>query len=237
MRLGVALSTLRSEVYLEASMPTLAAQTTQMDARVNQMLNRAERQLALKHSWPMQTFEREQTIDADTQFHDFPASPAVTFTMINEVWTLMGSIWIPVEYGIEMQHRSLYGEDARAIPIQRWEFRGDDPTPATKSYEVWPIPGEEQTFRFVCEEQAGQMSLDADTCVLDGDALVQMVAGELLIKNGAKDDGTVKLQNADSIIRSVMSRQKNRKEVSNHNMARRPGAVPRPYLDYMPPES
>lgn len=234
MRTGVTRATLRAEVYLEAGLPTLAAQTVQTDPRVNQVLNRVERQLALKHSWPMRTFEVEKTANADVQYVDLPTE--LGFTRVNEVWCLFGTEWLPVLYGIGARERSLYTSTMRATPIQRWEWYTKDPTPEVPSFEVWPIPGEAQTLRFTGEEAAGLMTTDSDVCVLDGDAIVQAAAGELLAMRDQAESAKLKLANADSIIRSILTRQKNRK-LPNQNMASRPAVGPRPFVDFIPPSS
>lgn len=232
MRKGITRSVLRAEVYLEAGYPTLAAQTVQMDPIVNQMLNRMERQLALKHSWVMRTFEVEKTVNADVQFADMPAT-LTDFTMVNEVWCLFGTQWLPVTYGIGAAERSLFTADMRSTPIQRWEWYTKDPTPEVPSFEVWPIPGQAQVLRFVGEEAAGLMANDSAVCVLDADALVQAVAGELIAKKNP-EEAKLRLANADSIIRSLMIRQKSRKQ-ANYNMAARPAEVLRPGIDFIPP--
>jgi hypothetical protein len=232
MRNRVARSTLRAEVYLEAGYPTAAAQTVQTDPIVNQMLNRMERQLALKHSWPMQQFEVTKTFSADQQYTTLPTTME-DFTKINSVWCLFGQEWLKMEFGITPYDRSLYSSTMRSSPMVKWDLRRPDPDPDSPQIEGWPISATDQTLRFIGEEVAGAMTLDASLCVLDGDALVQAVAGELIAKKNP-EEARLKLANADSIIRSIMARQKNRKK-PNANMAMRPPVLLRAGIDYIPP--
>lgn len=224
---------------MEARLSTDPGHDAQTAERINAKLNRAERQLALKHGWPMQTMEREVTIAANGQYGALPASPSMSFTMVKEVWTLVGGTeWRPVVYGIGMGERTTYGPAVRLTPIMRWEILSPGAAAYVKGsaeYEVWPISPQVETLRFTGERGAGNMDSDDDTCVLDGDALVQFVAGELLAK-ASPEDAKICLTNADSIIRSVLSRQVGRKQ-PDVNLAARPGYMPRPWIDYIPPSS
>lgn len=239
MRSGVNRATLRREVQAEAGLSTDPGHSAQIAEKINAKLNRAERQMALKHTWPKQTMEREVTITANSQYGALPAAPSMNFTMVNTVWTIFGGDWLPVAYGIGAEQRSLYDTTARVTPISRWEVLSPGAAAyvvGVAEYEVWPISAQNETLRFTGERGAGNMDSDDDTCVLDGDALVQQVAGELLAKS-APELAQVCFANADSIIRSILNRQVGRKE-DDVNLAERPrGYVGRPWIDWIPPTS
>jgi hypothetical protein len=226
MRSGVLRSALRTEAQIEAGLSTAAGHDTQHAARINHLLNRYERQLAAdpRYNWPTLTFEAEVTVSADSATGSLPSG--IAFTMVKDVWTLYGSEWFRIHYGIGAKERSIFGPDQRCSPITKWEITADDPT----EYEVWPISATDETLRFTGRKVVGEMDEDTDVCLLDGDALVLMAAGKLMAKTDP-DAAALAFKEAERIIMSIQSGQPSAPDA---NLADRQQPALRPWLDYIP---
>lgn len=228
MRTGVTRAVLRSEVQIEAGLSTATGHDTQHAARINQLLNRLQRKLAMEHTWRPLTGEQEVTVPADAAEGSLPTN--FVFTKINDVWCKLGSKWLPVEYGIDRQHRSTYGPDARSSPIMRWEIK----YPGDEKFFVWPVSSVDEVLRFTGERTVTEMDDDSDECELDADVLVLLAAGELLSKRDP-DQAALKLQEANSMIEAIDRRIVGRKRVTPVNMTGKRQYVGRPYIDFIPP--
>lgn len=231
MRNGIALSVIRNEVLIEAGYSTEPGHSAYSKERIDQLINRYERRLALDPSldWPALKFEQEVTVSANTQFANLPAD--ITFTMIESAHVRFGDDWLPIYHGIEMQHRSIYNSTQRAEPIMRWEIQH----PGNVSFEVWPIPSTAQTLRFSGQKSFGAMSDDTDTCVVDADVLVMLVAAQILGRD-RKEDAALLMDQGMEHARMVCKRQGSMKR-EGVQLARRPGIILRPGLDFIPPGS
>jgi hypothetical protein len=229
MRLGIDRSVLRNEVLIEARLSTTSAHSTQHVERINHLLNRMERQLQTRYSWPQRQFEEEVVIAADANEAAIPVGMAV-YTNVLEIWCLYGDEWLPMASGIGAAERSTFGPDDRDTPIRRYEAIWDSDPYAV---ETWPIGNVEQTIRFTGDRTAGNMVEDTDGCVLDGDVLVLETAAALIEKSDKETAATLRAQ---SSMRIADLLKRNRIKQPVPNLATRPGLyLPRAGVDYIPP--
>ncbi|MBP8216068.1 MAG: hypothetical protein KAX54_00295 [Thauera sp.] len=230
MRVGVTRATLRAEVQIETGESTGAGHATQTEPRINHLLNRTERELSNEFVWPYMTRRVEQVIPANTKVNTLP--PLVFFTGVLEVHCLFGGDWLPVYHGIEAEHLSLYDDNARATPIQRWRIR----YPGTLDFDVWPVSPQDETLRWLIQQQAGAMTTDSDVCMVDGDVLVLRTAAHVLIGKKDYDGAKAKLAAATSLIKNLLYRQVGMKK-ENYSMVGPRGVVLRPGIDFIPPSA
>lgn len=227
MRSGVALSTIRKEVMLEAGLSAQAGHSTGQIEKINQMINRVERAMLLEHEWPTLHFEETLTVAADTQVINLPTN--ITFTMIDTVHVAYGSEWLPVTHGIGARERTIYNDTQRAMPISRYEVSANNPN----QMEVWPIGGAAQTLMVQGTKTVGAMAEETDTCALDADVIVLRVAAEILGREN-KADAELKLSSAVKLTDAILKRQGASKR-ENLNFGVRRGRMWRPGIDYIPP--
>lgn len=226
MRSGVTLADLREEVLIEAGFSTDAGHSVFSEQRLNQMINRTERLIAVQYEWASLNFEEDVTVPANTRYVDLP--DLLTFTMIDRVTVAFGSEWIEVKHGIGDRERSLYNETQRATPIQRWEVVA----PGNEEFEVWPVGATAQTLRFSGSKAFGTMEKDTDTCTLDADVIVMRVAAQILGRDN-KEDAALLLDLSDSHAREITKRQGSYK-AEDISFGRRPSKPLRPGVDYIP---
>jgi hypothetical protein len=166
------------------------------------------------------------TVAADEQFALLPTG--MTFTMVTSVSCQYGDQWLPVTHGIGPLERSVYPDTTRGSPIQRWEIQSANPL----QYEVWPRSAQAEVLNFTAERAAGAMSIDADTCVLDGDMLVLRAAAEILKPTDMKD-AQDKARQAEELAVAILTREGGTQPTVN--LAGRPARRLRPGIDYIPP--
>jgi hypothetical protein len=231
MRNGVTLAEIRREVLIEAGYSTEAGHSAYSKERIDQLINRQERRLALlpELDWPALKFEQEVPVAANAQFANLPAN--ITFTMIETAHVRFGDDWLPINHGIGMEHRSIYNATQRAEPIMRWEVQA----PGNVNFEVWPIPSAAQTIRFSGQRTFGAMTDDADICAIDADVLVMTVAAQILGRD-RKEDAALLMEQGMDHARMVCKRQGSMKR-EGVQLARRPGIMLRPGIDFIPPGS
>ncbi len=227
MRSGVALSTLVSEVLIEAGMSTETNHATQMSPRIKQLLARTQRLLLREFDWPtISGYEQTVTVTGDASTATLPSN--IDFTSINSVHVLFGDQWLPVLYGIGPAERSIYKSTQRATPIRKWEI-----VTGGSTFEVWPIGSEDQSLLFQGSKSLGAFSSDSDTCTLDADVLVLRVAAELLGRD-RKEDAALKMKTAKDLANSLIKRQR-QSRAAPIPQGRRPQEYLRPGIDYIPP--
>jgi hypothetical protein len=231
MRNGVSLAVIRNEVLIEAGYSTEAGHAAYSKERIDQLINRQERRLALDPSldWPALKFEQSVTIAANSRYGNLPSD--ITFTMISTAHVAFGDDWLPLYHGIEMEHRSIYNENQRAEPVMRWEIQH----PGDAQFEVWPVPSTVQTIRFSGQKAFGAMARDDDTCAIDADVLVMTVAAQILGRD-RKEDAALLMEQGMEHARMVCKRQGSMKR-EGVQLARRPGMILRPGIDFIPPGS
>lgn len=229
MRSGIALKTIRTEIAIEAGFSTDSGHLAYSAERLNQMINRVERMMANMDEWPTRNNYAEATVTADTQFHTLPTS--FDFTGIDTAWCQFGSEWLEVKHGITQYDRSLYSATQRAEPVRKWMVRQTDNT----EFEVWPIPGTQQTMRFEGSVKLGSMAADGDVCILDADIIVMRVAAQILGRD-KKDDAALLLDNAQKLTQAILKRQTMNKSGSfSLSAGLNQRARLRPGIDYIPP--
>ena len=227
MRSGVTLSTIRDEVMLEAGLSVQPGHSTSSIPKINQMINRMERQLLLEAEWPLLHFEEEVSVAADTQVVNLPTN--ITFTMIDTVHVSYGSEWIPVTHGIGARERTIYNDTQRATPIRRYEVSANNPG----QMEVWPIGGDAQTLLIQGTKTVGAMTEETDTCSLDADVIVLRVAAEILGREN-KADAELKLSMAATRLNQLTKRMGATKRTNISFSGRRTRTL-RPGIDYIAP--
>jgi hypothetical protein len=228
MRSGVTLADLRKEVAIEAGFSTESGHIAHSKERLNQLINRTERWMALKDSWPSRSYEEEVTITADSSTGTLPTN--LTFTQISDARVLYGTTWLPITHGITPDDRSIWNATQRALPIQKWELQ-----PGTNTFEVWPIPPQAQTLRFTGQKTIGAMVADDDTCALDGDVIVLRVAAGILGRD-RKEDAQIMLQLAQSLTNDILKLQGGvKQEPITLGRGGDRGPMPRAGIDFIPP--
>lgn len=229
MRSGIALSTIREEVLIEAGLSAQPGHSTFNIDRINQMVNRIERAMLLEGEWPTLAFEETLTVAADAQYVDLPTN--ITFTMIDNIYVAYGSEWFEVKSGIGARERTIYNSTQRALPASRYEYRANNPT----KLEIWPIGGVEQTLLVEGTKTVGAMREENDVCSLDADVIVLRAAAEILGREN-KADAELKLSEAARRMTQLNKFQGSSKRESL-NFGRRRTQVRRPGIDYIPPGS
>lgn len=227
MRSGVTLATLRREVAIEAGFSTDAGHAAYSQERINHLINRTERLMAIQDGWPAMSFEETLTVPALGQFANLPVN--ITFTQITGAFVLYGQDWIRLSHGISPADRSLYAAGQTGAPMQKWEVQA----PGTVNFEVWPIAEYEQTMRFTGQRTIGAMVTDDDTCALDGDVIVLKVAAEILGRD-RKEDAALKLDLAKSLTVDILKLQgsvKSEEIIFGRNTSE---PRPRPGIDFIP---
>ena len=227
MRNGVALAVIRKEVRIEAGFSTDAGHSIYSDERLDQMINRTERQLSQTYDWPNMEFEEEVTVPAGARYVNLPTN--INFTMIDTAHVKSGDEWLPIYHGISPCERTIYNETQRAEPIRRWDIEA----PGDVNFEVWPVGGSDQTILFSGTKSFGSMDKDNDTCVLDADVIVMIVASQILGRD-QREDAALMLQNADQLMNAIIKRQgaAKREDIA---LGRKPRKQLRPGIDYIPP--
>lgn len=212
---------------IEAGLSTQPGHAAFGASRLNQLINRTERLMFTENEWPTLHFEETVIVPADEKFADLPSE--ISFTMIETVYVAYGSEWLPITHGITPRHRTIYNDSQRAAPIQRYEYRADQPD----KIEVWPIASQEQTLMFSGARTIGGMVEETDTCALDADVIVMRVAAKILGRDN-QADAALLMQEAQLLTASLLKRQGSTKR-EPLNLGRRRGAVRRPGIDYIPP--
>lgn len=230
MRTGVPLSTLRREVMIEAGLSTDAGHAIATQEKITHLLNRTERLSYVRETWPVMQIEAQVTVAADAQFAALPST--ITSTQIRTAEVLHGNIWLPMSHGISLADKSIYNEDQRSTPIQRYEIV----SPGTAQFEVWPIGSVAQIVKFTGQKAIGEMVSDDDTCTLDADVLVLRVAAELLGRD-RKEDAALKLDLAKSLTSDLLKLQGGVKDDPIDMTGRGRNMAPRlrPGIDFIPP--
>jgi len=236
LRNGVTLNVLRREVQIEAGLSTNSGHTVLSQERIDQMLRRTERLMADEDEWPNMHYEEEVTVSANTRFVTMPTS--MNASGVDSVHVLYGDDWIPVTRGIGAVERSVYDEDQRATPINRWELR---PPQAAQSattlttntqFEVWPVGDVGQTLLFQGAKALGVFVDEGDVCSLDADVIVLRVAAEILARDN-KQDAEFKMSLARKRTTDLLKRLGATQSKSISQVAR-PKRLPRSGIDYIP---
>ena len=228
MTLKLPLSEMVTDLRAEVGHSLMNAQGTNMEETLKYQLRRTQRELYAAYDWPAMMMTEKQVVTAGST-HLAPFTNIID-DQVNDMWTTMGSEWVPMLYGIGPAQYSLYDpdKDQRGWPIQRYSY-----DPLTNTLAIWPIPTQDATV--IAE---GQMVLaplvdDADTSTLDGQMVVLFTASTILARQKDEDAGIV-LQKANQYMNAIMKNQGSQKRPTR-SMARADGGRrPRPGLDYIP---
>lgn len=198
MALRTTLQTLIEMTRDEARLSSNTSSSTDHFNHVQRVVKRHYNMLCGMSGWSHLQIYREDAgivTQAGQRYYDFPAK--LNPLTIKEVWLHWGNIWIPVNYGIELSHYTAKDSDnnGRSSPIERWMMRD------ANQFEVWPMPNRSgDEVRFVGEKIPEQLINLDSRADMDDDLVALFAAGELLIENGSKDSGQLKITAANQIM-------------------------------------
>jgi hypothetical protein len=211
MRTGVPLSELRYELLAETFQSLTPAQTTSSTPFYNYQLARAQREQWNLIEWPHLRMYVDIPLVQGQRYYNYPTN--LPFDAVIRLWTLIGSYWAPLTYGIDPTIYAAYGgETIQGSPPQRWRnyasVSGSTTAPAAQ-FEVWPMPNAAAAagpgVRVEGQAPLNALAADTDTCVLDATLIVLMAASELLAVQ--KSEGAaMKLQKANAYRRMLVAR-------------------------------
>src|SRR5215472_9108678 len=210
MRVGVPLSELRTELMAETFQSLNPNQTTSSTPFYNYQLQRAQREQWNLIVWPHLTIYKDIPMVDGQRYYNYPAQ--LPFDSIVRLWTLIGSYWAPLAYGIDPSIYAAYGgETIRGSPPQRWRnFASYDEvnnvTLPAAQFEIWPMPNATViSVRVEGNAPLNPLVADTDVCIIDATLIVLMAAAEILAVQ--KSEGAaMKLQKANAYRRLLVSR-------------------------------
>jgi len=210
MRVGVTLSELRLELMAETFQSMTPAQTTSSTPFYNYQLARVQREQWELIVWPHLKIYKDIPMVAGQRYYNYPVS--LPFDSVVRMWTMVGSYWAPLTYGIDPSIYASYGgEFIQGSPPQRWRNYAtyddiNNVTHAADQFEIWPMPNATViSVRVEGNAPLNPLVADSDTCVIDGTLLVLMAAAEILAVQ--KSEGAaMKLQKANAYRRLLVSR-------------------------------
>lgn len=129
--------------------------------------------LAFKGAEPGRFFDIE--LSAGERYYDWP--DAFDYKTLEGVWTLEGSVWLPVNYGISQDEYSAYNsdDDVRADPVMNWDFYSEE------QIEIWPLPNSDGgTVRLKGRSLPDEPVSESSVMVMDHIALSKMAAASYL---------------------------------------------------------
>jgi len=149
--------------------------------------------------------------------------------------------WTPIEFGIDLYHYAQYAEGTKGWPTQRW---ANVPTvtagvtdPIGK-LELWPIPNQNGSIRFLGQAPVNPLVADGDKAVLDDTLITLFAAAEILASQKA-ENSALKLQKANQFLRRHFANLGGgkRRTIALGGYGSMPGqGVPlTPGIDYIPP--
>lgn len=181
------------------------------------LLQRTQEWLYDDVAWSHMRVERFVDAQAGQRYYVPPRD--IPIERVERVEVRYGSDWVPLHYGIEPEHLSIYDSDVdvRAWPVERWCVHEDD------QIEVWPIPaqngeryanpqspGIEGRMRITGIRRLNPLVEDGDLADLDDRLIVLHAAAEILAARGAKDAG-LKAQAAADRKRDLIGQMSKRK--------------------------
>jgi len=224
------LTELLKRTRAEAGQSITTVHNAQSDAILTEKLNAGQELLATEYRFPELQVETTITTIIGTSTYSFPTDLDLNQTC--EVWCSLGSVWVPVRYGIGRTERSAYPASTQSWPVLRWEVKVGTGATQTKTIELWPEPSAIGTIRMTGHKIMQAMTTGTDVSTIDGTLLSLYTAGNLLARQKAADAELV-LSRAQRHASNLISRQL--ETAAAPSMSVRPkGPQPRPYLDYIP---
>lgn len=202
MATGVTLSELLDALRGEANMSMFAGHHQATRDNQIHLLNRVQEQLYNAHDWPALTVERDVPLLHGERFYEYPED--LNFERISGAFSKNGTLWYALKYGISVaDYNSLGGDETHTnANVMRWRHHADE----TRQFEVWPVPSEDNTLRFRGVKALKRMVADTDKCILDSVAITMFAAAELLAR-AKSEDAQLKLQNAQTYVRTLKAQQ------------------------------
>lgn len=227
MARGTQFQTLVSMVELEAGMSASASANTQIQDHIKHVINKNYSWLYNHYQWPFATITSDEALSAGTYLYTLNSD--IEFEGVMDVFALDGSLWVPVEYGIDpAEHYNVFDTDSdeRHDPVRRWQAYD------VTQYEVWPVPASTGTLRFRAQKKWTKLVNDADTCVLD-DYLIALFSAAELLQRERSDDAQAKFQQANQLLRDLRANNWSLKAKPFVLGGGRRTGVLRPGIDYV----
>lgn len=197
MALRVTFREVIDNVRAEAKLSTNTSRGLDHQEHIKQLIRRHYYTLADDFDWPHLSIKKESAesrklLAAGSRFYDFPAN--LNPEKIERLWVKWGSAWLPVTKGISYDNYTAYNpdDDQRVDPITHWDFYGHS------QIEVWPVPATDgvqngiNEIAFEGQRLAERLVDDNSRLDLDDILVTLMVATEILLSHGKKDDAAVK---------------------------------------------
>jgi len=203
MARGKTLNQLVEQLRAEAGYNTSPATGVGSLAMLQQALRRAQEELYDEVAWPFFNARRDKTLAVGQRYYDFPSD--LPFQNVADVRTLFADSWLPVTFGITMDHYSIHDSDDsddRADPVQRWNVID---TGSGEQIEVWPIPATAGTLRLHGRRTLAALIANDDTADLD-DILIVLRAAASVLAERAPTRAQEKLAGATARLNTLRQR-------------------------------
>lgn len=152
------------------------------------LLQRVQEYLYDEAQWPHLRVERDLDLQAGQRYYDPPTD--VNLDRIECLELRYGDQFVPVEYGINREHLSVWDsdKDERSWPVERWQIYEDE------QLEFWPIPAAdmdpvslEGRIRITGIRNLRPLVEDDDRADLDDRLIVLYAAAETLAAQNSPD--------------------------------------------------
>lgn len=175
--------------------------------------------------WHFLKITREESLHAGERYYTF--DPDLSYENVERVWTLYGTEWKSVDFGIDERLYTQFPENQRFDPVLCWDVHEND------QYEVYPVPATDGKLRMYGLRKFKPLVDESDVCLLD-DLLVVMFTAARIAPKAKAAGGQLYVNIAQDRMRRLKAKARANK--------RQPfvlgGGVPlpplRPGLDYMP---
>jgi hypothetical protein len=202
-------SLLLSEMVLdlraEAGHSLLLGQGTNMEDTLKYYLRRTQRELYTGFDWPQ--FMIYETVAVPAGSRHLPGFLNIIDEQINTLWTLSGSSWVPLIFGIDPLDYSARDPtaDVRTTRIERYRYDA-----LASALEIWPLPQEDTQVMGLGQIKLPPLIADSDTSLLDGQLIVMFAAANILARQKSEDAGLV-LQKAQQLLVSIQKQNGSQK--------------------------
>lgn len=260
--LNVTLIELRRELRAETGSSLNPAQGVQVQATLDLILARQQRELWDAYNWQHLTTYADVRLNDGQAVYAYPSQ--LKFDQIARMMIATGvmrdsggailssSAWYGLTYGIE-PHMIPLGAPRQGVPV-RWGNRvsvdttgADVITDPVGQFELMPTPPtypnesrNDMVVRITGQAPLSPLIADADKCIIDSTVIVLFAAAEVMA-NQKNEAAPMKLQKAQNYLRKLLADQGADKR-DNYNMGgnQRGGVDPDqgrravPYIDYIP---